>query len=107
MTILNKEFLVKQIKEIRYDKACYDGEKPSPINSWNELHDICVTKVSIPGLCDIESHDIAYGEMLAIINEDWEEIADEVNDFIDEECQSYYLDPAFSSAADYYSYRFG
>ena len=103
--ILNKEMLVKALKESIYEDACYDGEKPSPLESWEEVHDECIF-LYFNGI-RVEEHEIMYGEMLSIINSNWQEIADEVNDFIDEECQSYYGDPAFSSAADYWGYILG
>lgn len=105
MKMLNQEMLVEALQDSIYEDACYDGEKPSPLESWEDVHDasLCI----VIGNLQIESHDIMYGEMLTIINAHWEEIADEVNDYMDEHCQSYYGDPAFSSASDYWGYIMG
>lgn len=102
---INKEILVKALKEYRYEDACHDGNKPSPLETWEDVHDACIY-IFIDDV-RIEEDDDLYEAMLNIINDDWEDIADEVNDYIDEECQPYYGDPAFSSASDYWNYILG
>ena len=100
--IINKEILIEAIKEKLYDDACYDGEKPYRFKDVDDVHDTALfTKL------DIENYDIMYYEMLALLNTDGEEIIEEINDYIDEEFQTYYGDPAFSSAQDYWGYILG
>ena len=103
--MLNQEMLVEALKEYRYEDACCNGEKPYPLETWEDVHDASI--FVFIGDVRIEDHEILYGEMLSIINHNWEDIADEVNDYIDEECQSYYGDPAFASASDYWNYILG
>lgn len=103
--MMNKEFLIKEICKNIYDKACFYGEKPSYIRDINELHDVSM-EVEVNGI-SIEEYDALYWEMCSIINENEEEMIEAINDFINEECQSYYGDPAFSSAGDYWRYILG
>ena len=102
--ILNKEFLIKKICEIIYDNT-YDDEEPSYMNDFEDLHD---TSVYIKiGDSIIEEYDMLYWEMCSILNQETDDICDCVNDFIDEQFQSYYGDPAFASAKDYWGYILG
>lgn len=103
--LINKAILTKAIlKRIEYE-AEY-GESINNIGDTNELHDIALL-AEIGGI-QIEEYKPMYYEMVAIIDSaDGQEILDDVNAVIDEEFQSYYLDPAFSSSADYWNYILG
>ena len=103
--LLNKQILTKAIKESITDDARYWGEKPSTLKNVDELHDEALTS-SINNI-NIEEYDAMYYEMLSLLNTDGEEILEEINDFIDEEFQTYYGDPAFASAYDYWNYILG
>lgn len=99
--IINKEILIKAIKDRLQDEACY-GEEPCKFRDIDDVHDTALfTKLGV------EDYDMMYYEMLALLNTDGEEIIDELNDYIDEEFQTYYGDPAFSSAQDYWGYILG
>lgn len=103
--MLNKTFLIKELCEKIYDNACYDGEKPLELDNIDELHDDLLD-IEVNGIA-IEEYDALYWKMNSIINSDGKEMIDEINNFIDEEFQSYYLDPAFSSPSDYWGYILG
>lgn len=103
--MINKEFLTQEICRILYDEGCYDGEKPSYVKDTDELHDIAIHIVI--GDFYIEEYDMLYWEMCSIIEQETNYIINCVNDFIDEEFQTYYGDPAFASASDYWGYILG
>ena len=103
--MLNKEFLTKEICKILYDECCYDGDKSSYIDNINDLHDIAI-RVMV-GDSYIEEYDALYWEMCSLIEQETDYIINYVNEFIDEEFQSYYGDPAFASAGDYWGYILG
>lgn len=103
--MLNKKILIETLKEVLFERACDNYEKPDPLDRWEEVHDECLF-LTFNGI-RVEDHPIMYGEMFSIVNKHWEEIADEVNDYMDDNCQPYYGDPAFASAHDYWSYILG
>ena len=103
--MLNKEFLTEEICKILYNECYYDGEKPSHIDNVNDLHDIAIRV--IVGDFYIEEYDALYWEMCSLIEQETDYIIDCVNEFIDEKSQSYYGDPAFASAGDYWEYILG
>lgn len=102
--ILNEEILIEAICDNLIEECDY--EKPIKINGdIDYLHDLSL-QITIGGL-NVEENDIMYGEMLAIINENGDEIGESIDYFIDEEFTSYYGDPAFASARDYWGYILG
>ena len=103
--MINKEFIIEEVCQEIYDDACYYGDDPSPIRDIDEVHDIALG-IHINNI-PIEEYDAIYWEMCSVLQTDGNEIIGCINDFIDEECQSYYGDPAFSSAHDYWSYILG
>lgn len=103
--MLNKEFLTEEICKIVYEDGCYDGEKPSYVDCFNDLHDIAIRIVI--GDFYIEEYDMLYWEMCSILEQETNYIIDCVNEFIDEEFQTYYGDPAFATAGDYWGYILG
>lgn len=103
--MINKEFIIEEVCREIYDDACYYGDDPSLIRDIDEVHDIALG-VHINGI-PIEEYDAIYWKMCSILQADGDEIIGCINDFIDEECQSYYGDPAFSSANDYWGYILG
>jgi len=103
--MLNKEFLTEEICKIVYEDGCYDGEKPLHVDDFNDLHDIAIRIVI--GDFYIEEYDMLYWEMCSLIEQETNYIIDCVNEFIDEEFQTYYGDPAFASASDYWGYILG
>lgn len=103
--MLNKEFLIKEICKKIYDDACFYGETPSYIDNIDELHDLSLD-IEVNGI-SIEEYDTLYWAMCSIIEANKKEMIEEINDFINEKCQSYYGDPAFANANDYLGYKFG
>ena len=101
--LLNKQILIEAIKENIIDN--YDGEKPRKLDDVDDLHDEALM-ARINGIY-IEEYDAMYYEMVSLLNTDGEDILYEINDFIDEEFETYYGDPAFASAYDYWSYILG
>ena len=101
--LLNKQILIEAIKENIIDN--YDGEKPRKLDDVDDLHDEALM-ASINGIY-IEEYDVMYYEMVSLLNTDGEDILYEINDFIGEEFETYYGDPAFASAYDYWSYILG
>ena len=99
-----KRYLVKELQEQIYEYCC-DYDDTIKIDSWEELHDWALN-VSLNGI-KIEDDDELYEKMVKITKENAEEMIYDINDFIEEECQSYYGDPAFASAYDYWSYILG
>ena len=105
INFLNKEFLVQGIFDKIYEDSCFNGERPGHIKYEEELHDIGIS-IKINNIT-IEEYDMLYWNMCSIIQVNLEEMIDEINSLIDEECVDYYGDPAFSSASDYWSYILG
>lgn len=101
--LLNKQILIEAIKENIIDN--YDGEKPRELDDVDDLHDEALM-ARINGIY-IEEYDAMYYEMVSLLNTDGEDILYEINDFIDEEFETYYGDPAFASSYDYWSYILG
>lgn len=101
--MLNKQILTELIKERIEEDACFD--KPYPLKDTDDIHDFAL--VTYLGGVRIEENDILYFEMCAIVNTDGEEILEEINEWIDDKFTSYYGDPAFASASDYWNYRLG
>ena len=101
--ILNKEIVIEGVIEV-LDLNC--DERPKMLNEDLEyLYDLCL-KIDIHGL-NPEINSIMYGELLNILNLYGSEIAEEIDKFIEEEFYSYFGDPAFSSASDYWNYILG
>ena len=103
--MLNKEFLIKEICQNLYEDGCYYGEKPSELDDINDLHDLGID-VKVNGI-RIEEYDALYWEMCSIIEQESDYMIACINDFIDEEFQTYYGDPAFATAGDYWGYILG
>lgn len=99
-----KQYLIKELEEEIYDHYCYYDETIE-IETWEELHDWALD-VYVNGI-RIEDDDELYEKMVEITKENAEEMIDSIENFIDEECQRYYGDPAFSSASDYWHYILG
>ena len=97
--------ITEQVQDMIYEDACDEGGSPRLIEDKDELHDWALN-CYIDGK-RIETDDTLYKTMVIVIDEVGEEMIDDINYFIDEECQSYYLDPAFSSASDYWGYILG
>ena len=104
-SFLNADILADIIENYIYDEYSYLGEDPNEIDDIDVLHDMALNG-DVGGI-RIEEYDKIYWDMVALLNSDGEDIMNEVNMFIGDECQSYYLDPAFSSARDYWSYILG
>lgn len=104
--LLNKQILIEAIKEYITENAHYNGEKPRELKDIDELHDVALF-VQINDGITIEEYDAMYYEMLSLLNTDGEDILYEINDFIGDEFETYYGDPAFASAHDYWSYILG
>ena len=103
--ILNKEFLAKEMYRIVYDDEFYNVHV-SYVNDEEDLHDIGIF-IKI-GDIPIDEYDMLYWEMCAIINQDSAYLINYINDSIDEDFDTtYYGDPAFSSAGDYWGYILG
>lgn len=104
--ILNqmKEIILPQIIDKIWEDYCYDEYDAREIDI-DTLHDIML-QCKLFGK-KIEDNDNLYYICNKVLDKFGEEMVDEVNCFIDEECQSYYLDPAFSSASDYWNYILG
>lgn len=102
--MLNKEILIKILCEY-VEEEYADYGNIIEIDDIDELHDYLILQ-HINGIA-IEDYDAMYWEMCAIIEAEGEDIIDEVNDYVDENCFSYYGDPAFASARDYWGYILG
>ena len=101
--ILNRDILIELIIEKEYDDICYGGSFYEL--SIDDIYDIALScKI---GGDKIEEYDMLYYEMLNLIEIHSQYIVDKVNDGLEELCESYYGDPAFSSANDYWSYILG
>ena len=103
--ILNEEILIEAICNNLIEEYDYDEEPMKIKQDIDYLHDLCL-EITISGL-NVEENDIMYGEMLSIINSDGDKIGAVIDEFIDEEFTSYYGDPAFASASDYWRYILG
>lgn len=103
--LLNKQILIEAIKENITEDVHYSGEEPKELKDIDELHDIALF-VEINGIT-IEEYDEMYYEMVSLLNTDGEDILYEINEFIGDEFETYYGDPAFASAHDYWSYILG
>lgn len=102
--MLNEECLIQGAFQVIYDNICDDGEKIH-LYDISDLHDWLID-VTINGI-RIEDYDALYWTMCNIIEMNGDEMIEEINAIIDDECQSYYGDPAFASASDYWGYILG
>ena len=98
--ILNKEILIELVIQ-----QCVDEDFCKINGDTDYLHDVCLY-IDIGGL-NPEENVILYGELLSVINVDGKEIGYEIDEFFEEEYCTYYGDPAFASARDYWNYILG
>lgn len=101
--LLNKQILIEAIKKNITDNAYWSGE-PKELKDIDELHDEAL--MAQINEIYIEEYDAMYYEMLSLLNTDGEDILYKINNFIDK-FQTYYGDPAFTSASDYWNYILG